>query len=94
MVYASDIRGHNLTGLRIQAIPGGGREEVTGSADTSPGSRPQSAGAIGTDHLAVALVPETYDEPPWRPEAGPTAFDPHLRDIDYLGGAEHVWMAV
>jgi catechol 2,3-dioxygenase-like lactoylglutathione lyase family enzyme len=44
------------------------------------------------DHLGVALVPQSYDELPWRQEAGPTAFGPFPEDTDYFGRAEQGWM--
>jgi len=44
------------------------------------------------DHLGVALVPDGYEEPPWRQEAGPTAFAPFPRDTDYFGRAKQAWM--
>jgi predicted enzyme related to lactoylglutathione lyase len=44
------------------------------------------------DHLGVALVPGSYDEPPWRQEAGPTVFAPFPRDTDYFGRPGQPWM--
>jgi catechol 2,3-dioxygenase-like lactoylglutathione lyase family enzyme len=44
------------------------------------------------DKLGVDLVPTTYEESPWRQEAGPTAFAPFPKDTDYFGRAEQSWM--
>ena len=43
-------------------------------------------------HLGVPKTPETYEELPWRQEAGPTVFAPFPTDTDYFGSAEHQWM--
>lgn len=44
------------------------------------------------DHLGVTLTPSTYDELPWRQEAGPTVFAPFPADTGYFGNARQVWM--
>jgi predicted enzyme related to lactoylglutathione lyase len=44
------------------------------------------------DHLGVALVPSSYDEPPWQQEAGPTAFAPFPAATTYFGDAKQTWM--
>ncbi len=41
------------------------------------------------EHLGVPKTPETYDEPPWQQEAGPTVFAPFPADTDYFGSAEN-----
>lgn len=43
-------------------------------------------------HLGVALTPTSYDEQPWRQEAGPTVFAPFPDSTDYFGGRDRVWM--
>lgn len=44
------------------------------------------------DYLGVTVVPSTYDEPPWRQEAGPTVFAPFSADTSYFGRPEQAWM--
>lgn len=68
-------------------------EKVTGIGGVFFRARdPKALARWYRDHLGVPLVPQTYDEPPWRQEAGPTAFDPFPRDTDYFGRAEQMWM--
>ena len=43
-------------------------------------------------HLGVALTPSSYDEQPWRQEAGPTVFAPFPDTTDYFGARDRVWM--
>jgi glyoxylase I family protein len=38
------------------------------------------------------VPPPTYDERPWRQEAGPTVFAPFSADTDYFGRDEQSWM--
>jgi hypothetical protein len=44
------------------------------------------------DHLGIALTPSSYDQQPWRQEAGATAFAPFPEDTDYFGARERLWM--
>jgi glyoxylase I family protein len=44
------------------------------------------------DHLGIALVPSSYDEPPWQQEAGPTVFAPFPASTSYFGDAKQTWM--
>jgi predicted enzyme related to lactoylglutathione lyase len=44
------------------------------------------------EHLGIALTPTSYDEQPWRQEAGPTVFAPFPQDTDYFGAPERGWM--
>ena len=44
------------------------------------------------DHLGVALTPSSYEQQPWRQEAGPTIFAPFPDSTDYFGPHEHQWM--
>ena len=44
------------------------------------------------DQLGVTLVPETYEQAPWRQAAGPTVFAPFPANTDYFGPAEQMWM--
>jgi glyoxylase I family protein len=43
-------------------------------------------------HLGISLVPTSYDQEPWRQEAGPTVFAPFRKDTAYFGRAEQSWM--
>jgi catechol 2,3-dioxygenase-like lactoylglutathione lyase family enzyme len=43
-------------------------------------------------HLGIAVVPTSYEQEPWRQEAGPTAFAPFKRDTKYFGRPEQSWM--
>ena len=43
-------------------------------------------------HLGVALTPQSYDDEPWRQEAGPTVYEPFSADTDYFGRSEQQWM--
>lgn len=44
------------------------------------------------EHLGVTRTPMSYDEPPWRQQAGPTVFQPFAADTDYFGRANQMWM--
>lgn len=44
------------------------------------------------DNLGVSLVPESYEKPPWKQEAGPTVFAPFPANSDYFGDPKKVWM--
>ena len=44
------------------------------------------------DHLGITLTPSTYDDVPWRQEAGPTVFAPFPTDTEYFGNAKQLWM--
>ena len=68
-------------------------EKVTGFGGLFFRARdPKALARWYQDHLGVTLVPESYDEQPWRQEAGPTVFAPFPQDTDYFGRAEQVWM--
>jgi predicted enzyme related to lactoylglutathione lyase len=57
--------------------------------------RARDPGALGRwyrDHLGVTLAPPSYEEAPWRQEAGPTVFAPFPEDTDYFGDSGKVWM--
>jgi glyoxylase I family protein len=43
-------------------------------------------------HLGVTPAPATYEEQPWRQEAGPTTFAPFPADTAYFGERRQVWM--
>lgn len=42
--------------------------------------------------LGVALTPTTYEEEPWRQEAGETVFAPFAEDTAYFGDPTKMWM--
>ena len=44
------------------------------------------------DNLGINLVPSTYDEEPWKQEAGPTVFAPFDSDTTYFGKESQMWM--
>ena len=44
------------------------------------------------EHLGVSLTPTSYDELPWRQEAGPTAFSPFPEGSEYFGDRRRLWM--
>ncbi len=44
------------------------------------------------DHLGVTMTPRSYDETPWRQEAGTTVFAPFAQNTDYFGDPRLQWM--
>lgn len=44
------------------------------------------------ERLGVDTVPQSYDEEPWRQQAGVTAFAPFPHDSEMIGSPEHTWM--
>jgi glyoxylase I family protein len=53
---------------------------------------PKVLGAWYRTHLGIELTPTSYDQRPWRQEAGPTVFAPFPADTDYFGRKEQTWM--
>jgi predicted enzyme related to lactoylglutathione lyase len=53
---------------------------------------PAALGRWYQEHLGVTLMPASYNELPWRQEAGPTAFCPFPEATDYFGEAKQMWM--
>jgi predicted enzyme related to lactoylglutathione lyase len=43
-------------------------------------------------NLGIARVPTSYDDEPWRQQAGPTIFAPFAEDSDAFGRPEQTWM--
>ncbi len=43
-------------------------------------------------HLGVTQVPDSYDKPAWRSEAGTTVFAPFEQDTSYFGDMRLQWM--
>jgi hypothetical protein len=46
---------------------------------------PQALADWYATHLGVSPVPANYDDPPWRQQAGPTAFAPFPGNTRYFG---------
>lgn len=44
------------------------------------------------EHLGVSPTPTSYEQQPWRQEAGPTAFEPFPTETDYFGRQDQAWM--
>src|SRR5262249_55393087 len=44
------------------------------------------------DHLGVSVIPQSYNDPVWQQQAGPTAFAPFPEKTDYFGDATKQWM--
>jgi glyoxylase I family protein len=79
----------------IPQQPSSGRamEKVTGIGGLFFRARdPEALARWYRDHLGVSLVPNTYEEEPWRQEAGPTIFAPFSDDTGFFGRAEQAWM--
>lgn len=43
-------------------------------------------------YLGVGRTPETYEQEPWRQDAGPTVFAPFPKDTKYFGADTQQWM--
>jgi len=43
-------------------------------------------------HLGIDPTPTSYDQQPWRQEAGATIFAPFPAETDYFGRKEQAWM--
>jgi glyoxylase I family protein len=57
--------------------------------------RAQNPDALATwyqTRLGIDTVPRSYDEEPWRQQAGETAFAPFPQDSEMIGAPEHTWM--
>ena len=68
-------------------------EKVTGFGGFFFRARdPEALAQWYRDHLGITLVPQSYDEAPWRQEAGPTAFAPFPETTEYFGDPEKKWM--
>jgi glyoxylase I family protein len=68
-------------------------EKVTGIGGLFFRTRdPAALGQWYHDHLGVTLTPKSYEELPWRQEAGPTIFAPFPDDTTYFGDQQQAWM--
>jgi glyoxylase I family protein len=43
-------------------------------------------------HLGIAVTPSSYEQEPWKQQAGPTAFAPFPEDTEYFGRMSQAWM--
>ena len=55
-------------------------------------SDPQALASWYRDRLGVDPVPQSYDQEPWRQQAGATAFAPFQQDSEMIGPPEKTWM--
>jgi len=53
---------------------------------------PAALGQWCQEHLGVSLTPTSYEDLPWRQEAGPTAFSPFPEATEYFGDSKQMWM--
>jgi len=53
---------------------------------------PAALGQWYQEHLGVSLTPTSYEDLPWRQEAGPTAFSPFPEATEYFGDSKQMWM--
>src|ERR1700730_1698619 len=53
---------------------------------------PVSLGRWYKEHLGIALTPASYDDHPWRTEAGDTIFTPFPETSSYFGIPKQMWM--
>ena len=68
-------------------------QQVTGIGGFFFRSRdPGTLAAWYQERLGVKTVPESYEESPWRQEAGETVFAPFAQDSQMIGPPEHTWM--
>jgi glyoxylase I family protein len=68
-------------------------ERVTGIGGLFFRARdPLALGRWYADNLGIDVPPPTYDDEPWRQEAGPTVFAPFSADTDFFARDEQSWM--
>jgi glyoxylase I family protein len=53
---------------------------------------PASLGRWYKEHLGIALTPASYEDHPWRTEAGVTIFSPFPETSHYFGNPKQMWM--
>jgi predicted enzyme related to lactoylglutathione lyase len=57
--------------------------------------RAKDTGALAKwyeDNFGVTMVPDDYDKPAWRTNAGTTVFAPFKEDTTYFGDMKNQWM--
>jgi len=80
--------------------PGSGHEADSAGAEKVDGiggfffraHDPKGLGQWYQEHLGVLVIPTSYDQQPWRQEAGPTAFAPFPETTRYFGDSAKQWM--
>jgi len=53
---------------------------------------PKKLAAWYQANLGIITVPDSYDAPPWRTDAGTTVFAPFKEDTSYFGDRRFQWM--
>ncbi|MEM1389988.1 MAG: VOC family protein [Pseudomonadota bacterium] len=53
---------------------------------------PEALAVWYRDMLGVQITPKTYEDSPWRTEAGTTVFEPFSEDTPYFGDPSVGWM--
>ncbi len=53
---------------------------------------PEALAVWYAERLGVDPVPRSYEQSPWRQQAGATAFAPFPQDAEMIGPPEHTWM--
>jgi predicted enzyme related to lactoylglutathione lyase len=89
-----------LAGLIVSGLPlfaqeprSSGTQKVLGIGGVFFRARnPDSLARWYEKHLGIALTPSSYDEQPWRQEAGPTIFAPFPDTTGYFGSRDRAWM--
>lgn len=72
---------------------GAGPEKVTGIGGLFFRAHdPKSLAQWYAQHLGITMTPESYGEPGWQQEAGPTIFAPFPEKTGYFGDASKAWM--
>ena len=72
---------------------GGAMEKVTGIGGFFFRAHdPKKLAKWYQDNLGVTMVPDDYDTPAWRTEAGTTVFAPFKHDTEYFGDMANQWM--
>lgn len=80
----------NAMGLTAE---GGAMEKVTGIGGFFFRAKdPKALAKWYAEVLGVAIVPDNYDDPAWRTEAGTTVFAPFKQDTSYFGDQSRQWM--
>ena len=53
---------------------------------------PRDLSAWYEQHLGVTDVPDSYEKPPWKQQAGSTVLAPFPKDTEYFGNESQQWM--
>lgn len=84
--------GHDI--LEAQAQPASSeREAATGIGGFFfRAQNPKLLAAWYQQHLGIALTPQSYNDPVWTQEAGPTIVTPFPQDTGYFGDGAKSWL--